>query len=299
MDLFSLEDIAIPPGEKVSVRTGLKLAIPRGFAGFVWDKSGIATKHHLKTMAGVIDANYRGELLVVLTNLGKNYYLAEKGSKVAQLVIKPVSSFEIEEGDISDETERGARGFGSSGTTNQREYLTNINESRIQESVSPRPSWDEYFMMAAKLVATMATCPKLHVGTVIVKNRRIISSGFNGSPPGYPHCTEAGCLLIEGEGSSCRRVVHSEHNAVLQNSGIIAGATLYTPYLPCVDCMKVIISAGVAEVVYEGEYKSYKPRYKMSRELAVEGSIKLRKIPEVNILGILGRYYNESSFLAS
>jgi len=63
--------------------------------------------------------------------------------------------------------------------------------------------------------------------------------------------------------------------------------------------MKVIISAGVAEVVYEGEYKSYKPRYKMSRELAVEGSIKLRKIPEVNILGILGRYYNESSFLAS
>lgn len=292
MDLFSLEDTAIPPGEKVSVRTGLKFAIPRGFAGFVWDKSGIATKHHLKTMAGVIDSNYRGELLVVLTNLGKNYYLAEKGSKVAQLVIKPVSSAEIEEGEVNDITERGEKGFGSSGVTNQHEYKTNFHESRI---VRHRPTWDQYFMMAAKLVATMATCPKLHVGTVIVRNRRIVSSGFNGAPPGYPHCTEVGCLLLEGEGTSCRRVVHSEHNAVLQDSRNIAGGSLYTPYLPCVDCMKAIISAGVFEVVYEKEYNGHKPRYQMSKELATEGSIKLRKIPEVNIVEILSRYYNQEA----
>jgi dCMP deaminase len=287
-----LEDIAIPPGEKVSIRTGLKLAIPRGFAGFVWDKSGIATKHHLKTMAGVIDANYRGELLVVLTNLGKSYYLAEKGSKVAQLVIKPVSSFDIQEGEVNDDTERGEKGFGSSGTTNTHEYGTNFHESLIPNNSPHRPTWDEYFMMAAKLVATMATCPKLHVGTVIVKNRRIVSSGFNGAPPGYPHCTEAGCLLLEGEGTSCRRVVHSEHNAVLQDSRNISGGSLYTPYLPCIDCMKAIISAGVSEVVYEKVYNEHKQRYQMSKEFAIEGSIKLRKIPEVNIVGILGKYYS-------
>ena len=115
MDLFSLEETKVDAGEKVEVRTGLKFAIPRGYAGFVWDKSGLAAKHHLKTMAGVIDSNYRGELLVILTNLGKKMYKIEKGSKVAQLVIKPVENPEIQEGDIKDATERGQGGFGSSG----------------------------------------------------------------------------------------------------------------------------------------------------------------------------------------
>ena len=115
MDLFSLEDVQISAGEKVAIRTGLRFAIPRGYAGFVWDKSGLAVKHHLKTMAGVLDSNYRGELLVVLTNLGKETYDVDKGSKIAQLVIKPVASPDIEEGEIVDETDRGEGGFGSSG----------------------------------------------------------------------------------------------------------------------------------------------------------------------------------------
>ena len=115
MDLFSLEDVQISAGEKVAIRTGLRFAIPRGYAGFVWDKSGLAVKHHLKTMAGVLDSNYRGELLVVLTNLGKETYDVDKGSKIAQLVIKPVASTGIEEGEIVDETDRGEGGFGSSG----------------------------------------------------------------------------------------------------------------------------------------------------------------------------------------
>lgn len=115
MDIFSLEDTLIPPAEKVAIRTGLKFAIPRGYAGFIWDKSGLALKHHLKTMAGVLDSNYRGELLVVLTNLGKFAYKIDKGSKVAQLVIKPVACAEIQECEITDETDRGAGGFGSSG----------------------------------------------------------------------------------------------------------------------------------------------------------------------------------------
>ena len=115
MDLFSIEDKKVAPGEKVAVRTGLRFAIPKGHAGFVWDKSGVALKHHIKIMAGVIDSNYRGELLVVLTNLGKESYKIDRGAKIAQLVIKPIASPEIEEGEIDDETERGEGGFGSSG----------------------------------------------------------------------------------------------------------------------------------------------------------------------------------------
>ena len=154
-----------------------------------------------------------------------------------------------------------------------------------------RPGWDEYFMMAAKLIAVMATCPKLKVGTVIVKNRRIVASGFNGAPPGQAHCTEVGCLIFEEEGTSCRRVVHSEHNAVLQDSVNAQGGTLYTPYLPCIDCMKVVISAKVSEVVYESEYREYKERYQMSKQFAMEAGVKLRKMPEVKILDVLSRYY--------
>jgi len=116
MDLFSLEEVSIPAGEKAVLRTGLKFAIPKGYAGFVWDKSGLAAKYNLKTMAGVLDSNYRGELMIVLLNLGKTEYRAERGSKIAQLVIKSVESVDIEEAVIEDKTERGEVGFGSSGT---------------------------------------------------------------------------------------------------------------------------------------------------------------------------------------
>lgn len=115
-DLFSVEDLVLEPGAKEAVKTGLKVAIPQGYAGFVWDKSGLAVKNHLKTMAGVIDSNYRGELQVVITNLGKEPYHIEKGSKIAQLIIEKVETPEIEECSITDETERGEKGFGSSGT---------------------------------------------------------------------------------------------------------------------------------------------------------------------------------------
>ena len=116
MDLFSLEKMQISAGEKVAIRTGLKFAIPKGYAGFIWDKSGLAVKHHLKTMAGVLDSNYRGELLVVLTNLEKETYAVKKGSKIAQLVIKSVASPEIVEDEIEDAREHGKEGCGSGGT---------------------------------------------------------------------------------------------------------------------------------------------------------------------------------------
>jgi len=154
-----------------------------------------------------------------------------------------------------------------------------------------RPAWDEYFMMLSKLAAVMATCPKRRVGSIIVKDKRILTTGFNGAPPGLPHCTEVGCLLFENEGTSCRRVIHAEENAVLQDSKNIRGATLYTSYLPCVDCMKAIVSAGIAEVVYEEEYPGTKGRYIHAKEFAMGTSVKLRKIPKVDMMRILSRYY--------
>ena len=169
----------------------------------------------------------------------------------------------------------------------------------INTSNKTRPTWDEYFMMAAKLIAVMATCPKLRVGTVIVKNKRIISSGFNGAPAGHPHCMDVGCMIFEDEGSSCRRVIHSEHNAILQNSKDVAGGSLYTPYMPCIDCMKPIVASGISEVIFEKEYQGYKQRYQMSKELASQAGIKLKKIPEVSIVDILGNFYKGQEALSA
>jgi len=155
--------------------------------------------------------------------------------------------------------------------------------------VIERPSWDEYFMMAAKLAATRATCLQRRVGSVVVKNRRIITTGFNGSPPGLPHCTEVGCLIFSDRGTSCQRVIHSEHNAVLQDSGKLEGATLYTSFLPCLNCMKIIISAKIKEVVYEVE-KAEKDEYENAKkESAKQAGLVLRQIPEVNIIEVLSR----------
>ncbi|MEX0869891.1 MAG: dUTP diphosphatase [Candidatus Spechtbacterales bacterium] len=120
MDLFSFEDVKIPSFEKVVISTGLKVAIPAGYAGFIWDKSGLAVKNNVTTLAGLIDSNYRGELKVVLMNLGKKEHVVKKGDKIAQLIVKPVEEVNIEEADDIDTideapTERGAGGFGSSG----------------------------------------------------------------------------------------------------------------------------------------------------------------------------------------
>ena len=115
LDIYSCVDAEISAGEKEIIPTGLMMAVPAGHVGFVWDKSGIAAKHHIKTMAGVLDSNYRGELKVVLTNLGRETYKIEKGQKIAQLVIQPYIQADIEEVGELDDTERGDAGFGSSG----------------------------------------------------------------------------------------------------------------------------------------------------------------------------------------
>ena len=150
-----------------------------------------------------------------------------------------------------------------------------------------RPSWDEYFMALAHMAGVMATCPKRKVGAIIVRDKRVLTTGFNGAPPGMPHCTEVGCLIFEDEGSSCRRILHAEQNAVLRDSKGLEGATLYTSFIPCVDCMKEVVTAKISEIVYEEEYPGTKKRYTYAKEFAQGTNVKLRKIPKVDVMQIL------------
>jgi len=114
-DLCAREEVTLAPGERAQVATGLAMAIPEGYAGLVWDKSGLSHRHGLKTMGGVIDAGYRGEVMVAVVNLGKEAYTIEQYHKVAQLVVQRVEAVTIEEVEELGEAERGERGFGSSG----------------------------------------------------------------------------------------------------------------------------------------------------------------------------------------
>jgi len=115
MDIFSAEDAVIKSGEIKSVKTGVKMEMPEGFVGLIWDKSGLALKNGIKTMAGVIDSGYRGEIGVVLANLSGQDYKIEKGQKIAQMLVQKAERAEIEEVKKLNETPRGAGGFGSTG----------------------------------------------------------------------------------------------------------------------------------------------------------------------------------------
>lgn len=114
LDLYASEDCSIAPYCQASISTGIKMAIPEGYAGLIWDKSGLASQG-FKTMGGVIDAGYRGEIKVVFKNLSEDIYNITSGQKIAQLLIQKVETPEVEEGIIDDETERQAGSFGSSG----------------------------------------------------------------------------------------------------------------------------------------------------------------------------------------
>ncbi|MCM2325161.1 MAG: dUTP diphosphatase [Candidatus Woesearchaeota archaeon] len=115
IDLRSSEETAILPGETKTVATGVKMAIPQGFVGLVWDKSGYASKNSIKTMAGVIDSGYRGEIKVVMINLGKEGFKITKDMKIAQILIQPVTRANLILKDNLDDTIRGEGGFGSTG----------------------------------------------------------------------------------------------------------------------------------------------------------------------------------------
>lgn len=114
-DLFSDEEIVLKPGERALVSTGVALEIPEGHAGLIWDKSGIASKHGLTTMAGVIDSGYRGEVKVLLINLSDKEYKIDIGDKIAQILIQKIEHPEFEEAQELSSADRGEKGFGSTG----------------------------------------------------------------------------------------------------------------------------------------------------------------------------------------
>ena len=125
-----------------------------------------------------------------------------------------------------------------------------------------RPDWDEYFMQIAEVVAKRSTCLRRQIGAVIVKDKRILSTGYNGPPSGLAHCLELGCMREElGVPSGTRhelcRALHSEQNAIVQAAlyGVATtGAMLYCTHQPCSLCAKMLINAGIGRVVFEGDY---------------------------------------------
>lgn len=144
-----------------------------------------------------------------------------------------------------------------------------------------RPSWDEYFAEITKLVAKRSTCLRRRVGAVLVKDRRILTTGYNGSPAGLTHCAEIGCLreklgVPSGEKSELCRGLHAEQNAIIQAAlhGVnIKGAVLYVTHQPCVTCAKMLINAGITEIVTLGDYPD-----RLAREMLEEAGIPVRKL---------------------
>ena len=132
-----------------------------------------------------------------------------------------------------------------------------------------RPSWDEYFMSIAEIVATRSTCPRKSVGAIIVKDKNILSTGYNGSIRGLPHCTEVGCMIENGH---CVRTIHAEANAIIQAArhGVkIDGATIYITASPCWNCFKLIANAGIKRIVFKEFYRDERI-FEFSKQLDIE-----------------------------
>ena len=133
-----------------------------------------------------------------------------------------------------------------------------------KEDNMERPQWNQYFMQIAKQVAERSTCTRAKVGAVIVRNRSILATGYNGSPSSLPHCTEVGCLIYQSQTpdgqveENCFRTIHAEINAIAQaakNGVSIEFGEIYSTHSPCVHCLKVLINTGIHQIYYEKEYK--------------------------------------------
>ncbi|MEA3417164.1 MAG: cytidine/deoxycytidylate deaminase family protein [Thermodesulfobacteriota bacterium] len=151
---------------------------------------------------------------------------------------------------------------------------------------SSRPSWETYFMDIAELVAKRSTCLRRAVGAIIVKDKRILTTGYNGAPTGIKHCIETGCLreklnVPSGERHELCRGIHAEQNAIIQaafHGASIKGATLFCTNQPCSICAKMIINAGIIKVYYRDGYAD-----SMAREMFKEAGIEVIKIGSDNV----------------
>ena len=132
-----------------------------------------------------------------------------------------------------------------------------------------RVSWDRYFMNLALQAATRSTCPRKHVGAVIVRDKTILSTGYNGSIRGAPHCTDVGCLM---ENNHCVRTVHAEANALVQaarHGVLLDGSQIYVTASPCFNCFKLIANAGI-RTVYYGEFYRDERVLQFARDAGIE-----------------------------
>ena len=142
-----------------------------------------------------------------------------------------------------------------------------------------RPSWDDYFMEMARVVSRRSTCLRRSVGALLVRDKRILTTGYNGAPAGLPHCEQVGCRreqlgIPSGERQELCRALHAEQNAIIQAAlhGVsVDGATLYCTAQPCVICSKMLINSGIKGVVYAEGYPD-----ELSRELLEEAGVALR-----------------------
>jgi dCMP deaminase len=147
-----------------------------------------------------------------------------------------------------------------------------------------RPTWEEYFMEIARLVARRSTCLRRQVGAVMVKGKNIVATGYNGTPSGITHCSEVGCLrqklgVPSGERHELCRGLHAEQNAIIQaakHGTNIAGSTLYCTNSPCIICTKMIINSGVERIVYSEGYPDT-----LSMEMLAESGIEVLSFEEI------------------
>ena len=148
-----------------------------------------------------------------------------------------------------------------------------------------RPSWHEYFMQITELVSTRATCLRRKVGAIIVRDRRILSTGYNGPPQNIIHCDErGGCLrdklkIPSGQRMELSRAIHAEQNAIIQAAKVgisIQGSTLYVTTHPCFTCAKMLINAGVKEIIYKDGYPD-----EFAKEILEEAGVKVVKFDEL------------------
>lgn len=148
------------------------------------------------------------------------------------------------------------------------------------DSCMARPDNDTYFMRMADLVATRSTCLRRQVGAVVVKEKRVLTTGYNGAPKGLKHCAEVGCVRMQnniesGTRHELCRGVHAEQNAVIQAAyfgASIKDATIYTTTYPCAMCTKILVNAGIREVVYKDDYVD-----PLSREIMEESGVVVRR----------------------
>ena len=117
-----------------------------------------------------------------------------------------------------------------------------------------RPEWDQYFLKLAMLASERATCPRMHCGCVLVKDKNVVATGYNGSIPGDDHCEDVGCLVVDNH---CIRTNHAEMNALMQaarRGHSVDGASAYVTNMPCTTCAKALIAAGIKRVVIFSDY---------------------------------------------